>query len=150
MKHRERTSCTVHTAKDFLQERSCDGTCSCRLKPGSVAPKPGKNRVHSMCTYTGPVPSHMSKHLWGVISAMNPDPITDIIKNDQVIIDVGQHLLNKGGTSAKNQQCVREKMQEMGRLIYNARRVTTLKNGRPYKSKEVHGDSQSCQAYMWV
>ncbi|XP_037391636.1 uncharacterized protein LOC119263482 isoform X4 [Pygocentrus nattereri] len=100
---------------------------SCRLRPGSVAPKPGKNRVQSMCTYTGPVPSTISKQLWGVISAMNPDPITDIVKNDQVIIDVGQHLLNKGGTSAKNQQSVREKMREMGRLIRNARKVTTLK-----------------------
>ncbi|KAL6466660.1 hypothetical protein MHYP_G00244640 [Metynnis hypsauchen] len=100
---------------------------SCRLRPGSVAPKPGKNRVQSMCTYTGPVPSTISKQLWGVISAMNPDPITNIVKNDQVIIDVGQHLLNKGGTSAKNQQSVREKMREMGRLIRNARKVTTLK-----------------------
>ncbi|KAL6476808.1 hypothetical protein MHYP_G00153070 [Metynnis hypsauchen] len=100
---------------------------SCRLRPGSVAPKPGKNRVQSMCTYTGPVPSTISKQQWGVMSAMNPDPITNIVKNDQVIIDVGQHLLNKGGTSAKNEQSVREKMREMGRLIRNARKVTTLK-----------------------
>ncbi|KAM7402851.1 hypothetical protein PAMA_003664 [Pampus argenteus] len=100
---------------------------NCRLSPRSVAPKPGKNRVQSMCTYTGPVPSHISKQLWGVISAMNPDPIIDIIKNDQVITDIGQHLLNKGGTSAKTQQCVQEKMQERGRLIHNARRVPTLK-----------------------
>ncbi|XP_028274353.1 uncharacterized protein LOC114449059 isoform X3 [Parambassis ranga] len=99
----------------------------CTLRPGSVATKPGKNRVQSMCTFTGPVPGHISTHLWKVISAMNPDPITDIIKSDRVIIDVGQHLLNKGGTSAKNQQNVREKMREMGRLINNARRVTTLK-----------------------
>lgn len=100
---------------------------SCKLKPGSVPPKPGKNRVQSMCTYTGPVPLHVSKQMWGVIGAMIPDPITDIIKNDHVITDVGQHLLNKGGMSAKNQQCVREKMREMGRLIDSARRFTTLK-----------------------
>ncbi|XP_076012340.1 uncharacterized protein LOC143004999 [Genypterus blacodes] len=100
---------------------------SCTLRSGSVAPKPGKNRVQSMCIYTGPVPSHISKQLWGVIGAMNPDPITDIIKKDHVIIDLGQHLLNKDGTSAKNQQCVRERMREMGRLIYSARRVTSFK-----------------------
>ncbi|XP_049327921.1 uncharacterized protein LOC125787558 [Astyanax mexicanus] len=100
---------------------------SCQFKPGSVVPKPGKNRVQSMCTYTGPVPSHISKQLWKVISAMNPDPVTDIIKTDQAIIDVGQHLLNKGGLSAKNQQYVREKMREMGRLMCSARRVTSLK-----------------------
>ena len=100
---------------------------SCRLKPGSIRSKPGKNRVQSMCTFTGPVPSLVSKKLWEVISAMNPGSITDQIKNDQVIIDMGQHLLNKGGTSDKNKQCVREKMREMGRLIYNAKKVTNLK-----------------------
>ncbi|XP_030012491.1 uncharacterized protein LOC115434595 [Sphaeramia orbicularis] len=99
----------------------------CQVRPASATLKPGKNRVQSMCIYTGPVPSHMSKQLWGVISAMVPDPITEIIKNDHVIIDVGQHLLNKGGMSAKNQQHVREKMRELGRLIHAAKTVTALK-----------------------
>ncbi|XP_030205740.1 uncharacterized protein LOC115538217 isoform X1 [Gadus morhua] len=122
---------------DFMHCAYCQGLFSrkvlwrhmknCRFKPGSVTSKPGKKRVQSICTYTGPVPSLVTEKLWGVISAMNPGPITDQIKNDQVIIDVGQHLLNKGGTSDKNQQCVREKMREMGRLIYNARKVTNLK-----------------------
>lgn len=85
--------------KDFMHCAYCQGLFtrkvlwrhmrSCKLIPGSVTPKPGKNCVQSMCTYTGHVPSHMSKQLWGVISAMNADPITDIIKQDQVIIDVG-------------------------------------------------------------
>ncbi|KAM3618408.1 uncharacterized protein V6R79_020019 [Siganus canaliculatus] len=100
---------------------------TCSLRPGSVKPKPGKNRVQSFCTYALPVPSNVTKQLWGVISAMNPDPVTDIIRRDKVIIDVGQHLLNKGGLSAKNQQCVREKMRELGRLIHNAKKVTSLK-----------------------
>lgn len=98
---------------------------SCRLKPGSVTQKPGKNRVQSLCTYTGPVPSNMTKQLWETISIMTPDAVTGIIKNDPVIINIGQHLLNKGGPSARNQQCVREKMRELGRLIYNARKITT-------------------------
>ncbi|KAM3615177.1 uncharacterized protein V6R79_024449 [Siganus canaliculatus] len=72
-------------------------------------------------------PNSSPQQLWGVISAMNPDPVTDIIRRDKVIIDVGQHLLNKGGLSAKNQQCVREKMRELGRLIHNAKKVTSLK-----------------------
>lgn len=99
---------------------------NCRLRPGSVPLKPGKNRVQSLCTYTGPVPSSMSKQLLETIHAMTPDAVTDIVKNDKVILDIGQHLLNKGGTSARNQQCVREKMRELGRLIDSARRVTTL------------------------
>ncbi|XP_050965197.1 uncharacterized protein rnf214 isoform X2 [Labeo rohita] len=123
--------------KDFMHCAYCQGLFTrkvlwrhmraCGLQPQSVPLKPGKNRVQSMCIYTGPVPSNMTKQLWEVISAMNPDPITDVIKNDKVIIDIGQHLLNIGGLSAKNKQCVREKMRELGRLVHNARRVTSLK-----------------------
>lgn len=100
---------------------------NCRFKPQSVPPKPGKNRIQSMCTYTGAVPSNMTKQLWEVITAMTPDAITDIIKNDNVIIDLGQHILNKGGLSAKNKQNVREKMRELGRLVQNARACTSLR-----------------------
>ncbi|KAM9762562.1 uncharacterized protein ACNS7B_004605 isoform 1-T1 [Menidia menidia] len=122
---------------DFMHCAFCQGLFTrkvlwrhmraCRLKPGTDKPKPGRNRVQSLCTYTAAVPSNISKQMWGVISAMNPDPVTEIIKNDEVIINFGQHLLNKGGMSAKNQQQVREKMRELGRLIHNARKVTTLK-----------------------
>ncbi|KAK1879579.1 Phosphoribosylformylglycinamidine synthase subunit PurQ [Dissostichus eleginoides] len=100
---------------------------TCKRKPKSVAQKPGKNRVQSMCTYTGPVPAQISKQLWGVICSMNTDPITNIIKSDHVITDLGQDLLNKGGNSTKNQHNVREKMRELGRLIHNGRKVTSLK-----------------------
>ncbi|XP_034082761.1 uncharacterized protein LOC117553090 isoform X2 [Gymnodraco acuticeps] len=111
--------CIAHIAKAFSPERSCGDIRTCKLKPKSVSRKPGKNRVQSLCAYTGPVPAQISKQLWGVISSMNPDPITNIIKSDHVITDLGQHLLNKG---------VREKMRELGRLIHNGRRVTSLKN----------------------
>nr|XP_033936611.1 uncharacterized protein LOC117445218 [Pseudochaenichthys georgianus] len=100
---------------------------TCKLKPKSVSQKPGKNRVQSLGTYTGLVPAQISKQLWGVISSMNPDPITNIIKSDHVITDLGQHLLNKGGNSNKNKHNVREKMRELGRLIHNGRRFTSLK-----------------------
>ncbi|XP_034082114.1 uncharacterized protein LOC117552648 isoform X1 [Gymnodraco acuticeps] len=100
---------------------------TCTRKPKSVAHKPGKNRVQSICTYTGPVPAQISKQLWGVICSMNADPITNIIKSDHVITDLGQDLLNKGGNSTKNQHNVREKMRELGRLIHNGRKVTSLK-----------------------
>ncbi|XP_059210360.1 uncharacterized protein LOC131989178 [Centropristis striata] len=100
---------------------------NCRLKPASQTPKPGQNRVQALCTYAGPLPLHMNKLLWKVVSVMNPDSITDIIKHDKVIMDVGQHLLSKGGMTAKNEQCVREKMRELGRLVVNARKVTQLK-----------------------
>jgi len=100
---------------------------NCALRPGSSRLKPGKNRVQSLCTYVGAVPSSCTAKLWEIISKMNADPVAHIIKNDTVIIDMGQHLLNKGGTSPRNQQCVRQKMREMARLMYNARKYTSLK-----------------------
>lgn len=100
---------------------------NCKLKTGPVNTKPGKNRVQALCAYTGPVPSHISKQLWAVISAMNMDPVTEIIKNDHVIIEYGEHLLNKCGITLKSQQCIREKMRELGRLLDNARKHTPLK-----------------------
>ncbi len=97
--------------EDFMHCAYCQGLFTrkvlwrhmhtCRLQLQSVPPKQGKKRIQSMCTYTGPVPSNMTKQLWRVIGAMNPDPITDIIKNDRVITEIGQHLLNKGGLSDK-------------------------------------------------
>lgn len=122
---------------DFMHCTYCQGLFTrkvlwrhmkiCRLKPGPVKTKPGKNRVQALCAYTGPVPSHISRQLWAVISTMNVDPVTEIIKNDHVIIEYGQHLLNKCGVTLKSQQCIREKMRELGRLLDNARKHTPLK-----------------------
>jgi len=90
-KHRERISSIVRT-RTFYKKR-WRHISSCRLKPQSV---PSQNRkicvqsvyTHGVCAF---------KQLWGVISAMNPDPITDITKHVRVITEIGQHLLNKGG-----------------------------------------------------
>lgn len=122
---------------DFMHCAHCQGLFTrnvlwrhmrvCRFKSGSVNPKPGKNRVQALCAYTAPVPSHISKQLWKVVSAMNPGPVTEIIKNDHVIIEYGEHLLNKGGMTLKSQQCIRERMRELGRLLDNARKNTRLR-----------------------
>ena len=120
---------------DFMHCAFCQGLFSrktlrrhiriCKLKPATHTPKPGQNRVQALCTYTGPVPKHMSKRLWKIVCMMNPDSVTAIVKSDKVIMEVG-HMLSKGGMMAKNEQCVREKMRELGRLVGNARKVTQL------------------------
>lgn len=104
---------------DFMHFAYCQGLFTgtflwrhmkiCQLKPGPIKTKPGKNRVQALCAYTGPVPSHISRQ--AVIISMNVDPVTEIIKNDHVIIEYGQHLLNKCGVTLKSQQCIREKME---------------------------------------
>lgn len=123
--------------QDFMHCAYCQGLFirrvlwrhmrKCGLQPPSVSPKQGRKRIQFMCAYREPAPSNMSKQLWEVMSAMNSDPITDVIKHDKVITSIGQHLLNKGGMSDKNKQYVRQKMRELGRLICTARKVTSLK-----------------------
>ncbi len=122
---------------DFMHCAYCQGLFTqsvlwrhmriCKLKTGPVNTKPGKNCVQALCAYAGPVPSHISRQLWAVISSMNLDPVTEIIKNDHVIIEYGEHLLSKCGMTLKSQQCIREKMRELGRLLDNARKHTPLK-----------------------
>lgn len=62
---------------------------SCALRPESACLKPGKYRVQSFCTYVCGVPSKIGKQLWEIISAMNPGPITDLVKKDFVITELG-------------------------------------------------------------
>lgn len=123
--------------QDFMHCAYCQGLFirrvlwrhmrTCKLQPPSDSTKQGRKRIQFMCSYREPPPSNVSKHLWEVMSAMNSDPITDVIKHDKVIAAIGQHFLNKGGMSDKNKQYVRQKMRELGRLICTARKITTLK-----------------------
>lgn len=77
------------------------------LKPGPVKTKPGKNCVQALCAHTGP--AHIRMPLVAVISSMNVGPVTEGIHNNHVIIEYGEHLLNKCGVTLKSQQCIREK-----------------------------------------
>lgn len=74
----------------------------CTLKPATQNPKPGQNRVQAYVHTLAQLPLHISKLLWNVVSVMNPDLVTDIVRHDKVIMEVGQHLLSKGGMTAKN------------------------------------------------
>ncbi|KAM9443574.1 uncharacterized protein Hap1MRO34_024808 isoform 2-T2 [Clarias gariepinus] len=100
---------------------------SCKLGPTHFIPKPGKNHVQALCTYMQPVPSDISKSLWKTISHMNPDEITAAVKKDICIIQLGEHLLNKGGSSAKNEAYVRQKLRELGKLLISGSKVASLK-----------------------
>lgn len=128
-KPKEKTLCIVHTVKDFLQGRFCGGICVLVNLDQDHNPPNQERTVFSPCARTQRlcIQTYVGKELWAVISAMNPDPVTEIIKNDHVIIDVGQHLLNKGGISAKNQRCVRERMREMGRMILKCQKIHHIK-----------------------
>ncbi|GAA6078014.1 uncharacterized protein LOC125141181 isoform X1 [Tachysurus ichikawai] len=100
---------------------------SCKLSTKDKISRPGKNRVQALCSYAQPVSSNISKALWKTISHMNLDEITAAVKNDCCIIQLGEHLLNKGGISAKNEAYVRQKLRELGRLLVSGSKVASLK-----------------------
>ncbi|KAL7842719.1 hypothetical protein SRHO_G00244080 [Serrasalmus rhombeus] len=122
---------------DFMHCAYCQGLFTrnvlwrhmkvCKLGPEGFTPKPGKNRVQSLCAFTQPVPSHISKALWKALSLMHADEITAAVKNDSCIIQLGEHLLNKGGSTAKHEACVRQKLRELGKLLITGRNVASLK-----------------------
>lgn len=99
----------------------------CKLSPKDYVPTPGKNRVQALCSYAQPVPLNVSKWLWKTISHMNPDEITVAVKNDGCIIQLREHLLNKAGSSAKNEAYVRQKLRELGKLLISGSKVASLK-----------------------
>lgn len=151
-KRLETISCTLHTAKQFLQESPCGdkrevATLNSDRSPG----KSGKSCGQSTCPCMWSVPSHMTKQVWGVINDMHPDSITAITLNDYVIIKEAQHLLNKGIMSAKNQQSAPEKMQEIRRVTDSTGRVTTVKTMEDFTNpKELLGYWQSSQDDLWL
>ncbi|XP_076855742.1 uncharacterized protein LOC143510359 isoform X2 [Brachyhypopomus gauderio] len=122
---------------DFMHCAYCQGLFTrivlwrhvkvCKLRPEDCNAKPGKNRVQSLCAFTQPVPSHISKALWKTLSVMNADEITATVKNDSCIIQLGEHLLNKGGSTAKTKACIRQKLRELGKLLIAGKKVASLK-----------------------
>lgn len=94
--------------------------------------KRGKNKVQALCSFAEPTPSNVSQQLWKVLSAMQCDQITVAVKNDSCILQMGEHLLNKKGTSAASQTHTRQNLRELGRLLITARRMTNLKTMKDF------------------
>ena len=99
----------------------------CKLSPKDCVPKPGKTRVQSFCSFTQPVPSQTSKALWKTLSVMIADDITAAVKNDNCIIQLEEHMLHKGGSTAKNDACARQKLRELGKLLISGKTIASLK-----------------------
>lgn len=98
----------------------------CKFKPSDLKPKPGKNRVLSLCAFTAPAPSGVSRDLWTLVNNMTLDTVSLAVKNDWCIIELGQHLYNRLGNNVGKHEYIRQKMRELGRLLLGAKEVTPL------------------------
>ena len=109
-KHREVISCSALTAEDFSHDMFYGDI---RESVDSSLDQSTRNlarTVFRLSVYTLGLSLHIP-------AGMNLDP---------VIIEYGQHSLNKCGMTLKS-QCIREKMRELGRLLDDARKQPPLK-----------------------
>ncbi|XP_022530932.2 uncharacterized protein LOC103040472 isoform X3 [Astyanax mexicanus] len=129
----------VVKASDFMHCAHCQGLFNkrvlwrhmkvCKLSPNKTyVPKPGKNRTLSVVAASQPVPANISPALWSILSFMVPDEVTDAVKNDNCILQMGEYWLNKSGAPQQNQGCIiRQKLRELGKLLVTGRKVASLK-----------------------
>lgn len=90
----------------------------CSFKPEST--KPGKTRVQALCAFAEPTPPWFNDAYWKFPSVMNQDQIV-AIKGDQCILDYGFRLFKKNPKIVSQQQYIRQKLRELGRLLLEAR-----------------------------
>ncbi|XP_076871541.1 uncharacterized protein LOC143521916 [Brachyhypopomus gauderio] len=122
---------------DFMHCAHCQGLFTkkvlwrhmkmCKLRPEEHIPKPGKNRTLSLCAATQPAPPNVSPTLWATLSIMVPDDITEAVKNDSCVVQLGEYWLGKSGASTNSQGFIRQKLRELGKLLMSGRKVTTLR-----------------------
>ncbi|XP_066504003.1 uncharacterized protein [Hoplias malabaricus] len=129
----------VVKASDFMHCAHCQGLFNkkvlwrhmkvCKLSPNkNYVPKPGKNRTLSVVAASQPVPANVSPELWTILSFMVPDEVTDAVKSDSCILQMGEYWLNKSGAPQQNQgYIIRQKLRELGKLVVTGRKVASLK-----------------------
>ncbi|KAI4903902.1 hypothetical protein NFI96_028811 [Prochilodus magdalenae] len=100
----------------------------CKFKPCESTPKPGKTRVQALCSFAKPPAPGVTDGVWKLLSNMNQDRVALAVRNDQCIIEFGNHLYNKYGSQVKMHEFIRQKMRELGRLLMSAQEVTPLKS----------------------
>ncbi|XP_062414178.1 uncharacterized protein LOC134132797 [Pungitius pungitius] len=99
----------------------------CKLAQKCKTTKPGKSRIQSLCAYAQPVPDDVNRKLWELVNSMHQDDITTIIRDQKSILRLGEHLYAKHGHDKTKHDYIRQKMREMGRLIWHARKAGKLR-----------------------
>ncbi|XP_030586474.1 uncharacterized protein LOC115781159 isoform X6 [Archocentrus centrarchus] len=94
--------------------------------------KNGKQRVRSKCALKTAVARDIGEGLKTVISCMKYDEITQLIQNDQLLLQFGQHLYDLNGSRKNRHDYIRQRLRELGRLL-----LTTRKNTAIQKAEEL-------------
>lgn len=95
----------------------------CHLKKTDEGYRRGKSRVQTLCAHTQPVPHSVKEQLWKVVLSMNEDDVTNVVRNERLILKLGEHLYNKHGhvciKAALHVGVTHKKWTECGNYLIN-------------------------------
>lgn len=74
----------------------------------------GKQRVRSKCALKTAVVRDIGEGLKTVISCMKYDEVTQLIQNDQLLLQFGQHLYDLNGSRKNRHDYIRQSLREFG------------------------------------
>ena len=128
----------IRHGKNFIHCVHCQGLYSkktlwkhvkiCPEKTREDAPQFGRKRVRSLCALNTPVGLDVSKGLQKILTHMNYDEVSHVVQKDKCILQLGQYMFNKlKNKGNSNDDYIRQKMREVGRMVLEAQKVTPLK-----------------------
>lgn len=68
----------------------------------------------------------ISPSVWKILGNMKQDEITSVASNDFLILQLGQSLYNKHGSDPTKTEYIRQKVQEMCRLLLSLRKKISV------------------------
>lgn len=86
----------------------------------------GKSRVRSKCALKTAIVREISEGLKNVISSMTYDEVTQLIQNDKLLLQFGQHLFDLNGSRKNRHDYIRQRLRELGRLLLVAKKNTPI------------------------
>lgn len=87
----------------------------------------GKRRVRSKCSLKIAIVREISEGLKNVISSMTYDEVTQMIQNDKLLLQFGQHLFDLNGSRKNRHDYIKQRLRELGRLILVAKKNTPIR-----------------------
>lgn len=124
----------IRNGKSFIHCIHCQGLYSkktlwkhiktCEEKPREDEPRVGRKRVRSLCALTAPVNFEISEGLQKILTHMNYDEVSNVVQNDECILQLGQYMFNKlKNKGNNNDDYIRQKMREVGRMVLVAQKL---------------------------
>ena len=99
----------------------------CPSKPGTVTEASGQTKVLALADIAESTSSKaISPGFWKVLGNMKEDEIASVVRNDFLILQLGQSFYNKHGNDSTKYEYIRQKVREMGRLLLSLRKNNSI------------------------